>query len=47
MFTYGGVVAHVLSAGTVRRETLARVLAELGVGGLASGDPLDWELVQN
>jgi AraC family transcriptional regulator len=29
-FTYGGVVAHVLTYGAVRRETLAAVLAELG-----------------
>ncbi|MDO8187104.1 helix-turn-helix domain-containing protein [Conexibacter sp. JD483] len=47
MFTYGGVVAHLLSAGTIRREALAGVLAELGAAGLASGDPLEWELDQN
>lgn len=46
-FTHGGVVAHVLSSGAIRREALAGVLAELGVGGLASGDPLDWELDQH
>jgi AraC family transcriptional regulator len=43
-FTYGGVVAHVLSYGAVRREALAGVLRELGVRGLASGDPIEWEL---
>ncbi len=42
-FTYGGVVAHVLSYGAVRREALAGVLAELGVRGLSSGDPILWE----
>ena len=42
-FTYGGVLAHVLSYGAVRREALAGVLAELGVEGLASGDPILWE----
>lgn len=42
-FTYGGVVAHVLSYGAVRREALAGVLAELGVRGLGSGDPILWE----
>ncbi len=47
MFPYGGVVAHVLSAGAIRREMLASVLAEHGIDGLASGDPLDWELEQN
>ena len=42
-FTYGGVVAHVLSYGAIRREALAAVLTELGATGLASGDPIDWE----
>jgi AraC-like DNA-binding protein len=42
-FTYGGVVAHVLSYGAVRREALAGVLAELGVAGLQAGDPIMWD----
>jgi AraC family transcriptional regulator len=42
-FTYGGVLAHVLGYGAVRREALAGVLAELGVRGLSSGDPIEWE----
>jgi len=42
-FTYGGVVAHVLAYGAVRREMLASVLAELGVAGLSTGDPAAWE----
>jgi AraC family transcriptional regulator len=42
-FTYGGVIAHVLSYGAVRRETLAAVLAELGARVPSSGDPIDWE----
>jgi AraC-like DNA-binding protein len=42
-FTYGGVVAHVLSYGAIRCEALAGVLRELGVEGLASGDPIMWE----
>jgi AraC-like DNA-binding protein len=42
-FTYGGVVAHVLSFGAVRREMLASVLAELGASDLATGDPIAWE----
>jgi AraC family transcriptional regulator len=42
-FTYGGVVAHVLSYGAVRREALASVLAELGAAVPASGDPIHWE----
>lgn len=42
-FTYGGVLAHVLSYGAIRRETLAGVLAELGARVPSSGDPIEWE----
>ena len=42
-FTYGGVLAHVLSYGAVRREALAGVLAELGAAVPSSGDPIEWE----
>jgi AraC-like DNA-binding protein len=41
-FTYGGVLAHILSWGAVRREALAGVLTELGAE-LSSGDPVEWE----
>jgi len=42
-FTYGGVLAHVLSYGSVRREALAGVLTELGAGPFSTGDPIMWE----
>jgi AraC family transcriptional regulator len=42
-FTYGGVLAHILSYGAVRREALAGVLAELGARVPSSGDPVVWE----
>jgi AraC family transcriptional regulator len=42
-FTYGGVLAHVLAYGAVRREALAGVLAELGARVPSSGDPIEWE----
>jgi len=42
-FTYGGVLAHVLSYGAVRREALAGVLAELGAAPVSAGDPIVWE----
>ena len=42
-FTYGGVIAHILSYGAVRREALAAVLAELGARVPSSGDPIEWE----
>lgn len=42
-FTYGGVLAHVLSYGAIRREALAGVLVELGAHIPSSGDPIEWE----
>jgi AraC family transcriptional regulator len=42
-FTYGGVLAHILGYGAVRREMLASVLAELGARVPSSGDPIEWE----
>jgi AraC family transcriptional regulator len=42
-FTYGGVLAHVLTYGAVRREALAAVLVELGAAAPSSGDPIEWE----
>jgi len=42
-FTYGGVLADILTFGVIRRETLARVLTELGAE-VGSGDPIVWEM---
>ncbi|MBF6618717.1 MAG: helix-turn-helix transcriptional regulator [Patulibacter sp.] len=48
-FTYGGVLAHVVSYGAVRREMLASVLAELGAmpptgpDAPDDADPILWE----
>lgn len=41
-FTYGGVMAHILTYGAVRREALAGVLTEFGIE-LESADPIMWE----
>lgn len=42
-FTFGAVIAHILTFGAVRREALAGVLAELGAP-LGDGDPINGEL---
>ena len=43
-FTYGGVLAEVLTSGVVRREALAGVLAELGAElDPLDADPIIWE----
>jgi AraC-like DNA-binding protein len=42
-FTYGGVLAHILTYGAIRREALAGVLRELGADVPAHSDPIEWE----
>ncbi|HWT91806.1 MAG TPA: AraC family transcriptional regulator, partial [Solirubrobacteraceae bacterium] len=42
-FTYGGVLAHVVTYGAVRAHALAALLAELGATNLSTGDPILWE----
>jgi len=41
-FTYGGMVAHVLTWSAHRRHVLIGALQTLGAG-VGSGDPLEWE----
>jgi AraC-like DNA-binding protein len=43
-FTYGGVIAHILAYGAIRREMLASVLLELGADVEPTGDPILWEV---
>jgi AraC-like DNA-binding protein len=42
-FTHGGVLAHVVTYGAIRREALASVLAELGAAVPDTADPILWE----
>jgi AraC-like DNA-binding protein len=42
-FTFGGVVAHVLTLSAHRRQVLIGALEELGVEGVEPGDPIEWE----
>jgi len=46
-FSFGGVVAHVLTFSAHRRQVLGAVLAELGVQGLGDGDPILWEAARH
>ena len=43
-FTYGSVIAHILSHAAHRRGILLAALRELGVQDVESGDPIDWEM---
>ena len=42
-FTFGGMVAHVLTLQAARRSELIVALGGLGVQGLGYGDPVEWE----
>jgi AraC family transcriptional regulator len=42
-FTYGGMVAHVLTWSAHRRHVLIGALRCLGAECVGSGDPLEWE----
>ncbi len=42
-FTFGSVVAHILTVSVVRRQTVISVLRELGVRDAETRDPIEWE----
>jgi AraC-like DNA-binding protein len=42
-FTFGSVIAHILTASVVRRHTAIGVLRELGVKDAETRDPIEWE----
>lgn len=43
-FTYGGMIAHVVTFSAYRRSAVIRALERLGVMGLGYGDPIEWEM---
>lgn len=42
VFTYGGMVAHVLTFAAHRRTLVCGALVDAGVGDLGAGDPMHW-----
>ena len=42
-FTFGSVIAHILTVSVVRRQTVMEVLRELGVADVETRDPIEWE----
>ena len=42
-FTFGSVIAHILNASMIRRQTVVGVLRELGVQNVETRDPIEWE----
>lgn len=43
-FTFGGMIAHVLTHNTHRRQSAVAALRRLGAESVGWGDPLDWEV---
>lgn len=42
-FTFGSVIAHVLTVGVIRRQTVIGSLRDLGVQNVETRDPIEWE----
>ena len=42
-FTYGGMIAHVVTFSAFRRLTALKALESLGASDLGYGDPIEWE----
>jgi AraC-like DNA-binding protein len=42
-FTFGSVVAHILTVSVIRRQTVIGALRELGVRDAETRDPIEWE----
>jgi len=42
-FTFGSVVAHILTVSVVRRQTVIGALRDLGVADAETRDPIEWE----
>jgi AraC-like DNA-binding protein len=42
-FTFGSVIAHILTASVIRRQTVSGALRELGVKDAETRDPIEWE----
>ena len=42
-FTYGGMIAHVITFSAYRRSVALQAMAQLGVTDLGYGDPIEWE----
>jgi AraC family transcriptional regulator len=42
-FTYGGIIAHVITFANFRRITALKAMEALGITDLGYGDPIEWE----
>jgi AraC family transcriptional regulator len=44
-FSYGGMVAHVVTFSAFRRSAALKILETLGINDLGYGDPIEWERI--
>ena len=42
-FTFGSVIAHILTVSMTRRQTVVGALRELGIADVETRDPIEWE----
>ena len=42
-FSYGGMIAHVVTFTAFRRNAALKILEQLGINDLGYGDPIEWE----
>ncbi len=42
-FTFGSVIAHILTVSVIRRQTVIDVLREFGIRDVETRDPIEWE----
>ena len=42
-FSYGGMIAHVVTFSAFRRSAALKIMEKLGVDDLGYGDPIEWE----
>jgi len=42
-FSYGGMIAHVITFSAFRRSAALKILEKMGVNDLGYGDPIEWE----
>jgi AraC-like DNA-binding protein len=42
-FTFGGMIAHVITFAAFRRCVVIRIMNELGITDIGYGDPIEWE----
>ena len=43
-FTFGGMIAHVITFAAFRRSIVIKMMNQLGINDIGYGDPMEWEM---